>query len=41
MELLDDVCHLGVPRSTTGCVQNGFLAYGALGANRAPILHQN
>ena len=29
------------PRSTIGCVQNGFLSYGALGANRAPILHRN
>jgi hypothetical protein len=29
------------PRSTIGCVQNGFLSYGALGANRAPILHWN
>ena len=29
------------PRSTTGCVQNGFLSYGALGANCAPILHRN
>ena len=29
------------PRSTIGCVQNGFLSYGALGANRAPILQQN
>ena len=24
-----------------GCVQNGFLVYGALGTNHAPILHQN
>ena len=29
------------PRSTLGCVQNGFLHYGALGANRAPMLHWN
>ena len=29
------------PRSTIGCVQNGFLSYGALGANRASILHRN
>jgi len=29
------------PRTTIGCVQNGFLSYGALGANRAPILHRN
>jgi hypothetical protein len=29
------------PRSTIGCVQNGFLSYGALGGNRAPILHWN
>ena len=29
------------PRSTIGCVQNGFLSYGVLGANRAPILHWN
>ena len=29
------------PRSTFGCVKNGFLSYGALGANRAPILHRN
>jgi len=29
------------PGSTIGCVQNGFLSYGALSANRAPILHQN
>jgi len=24
-----------------GCVQSGFLAYGALGTNHAPILHRN
>ena len=29
------------PKSTIGCVQNGFLSYGALGANCAPILHRN
>ena len=29
------------PRSTIGGVQNGFLSYGALGANSAPILHRN
>ena len=29
------------PRSTIGCVQNGFLSYGALGPNCAPILHRN
>jgi hypothetical protein len=29
------------PRNTIWCVQNGFLSYGALGANRAPILHRN
>ena len=29
------------PRSTIGCVQNGFLANGALDANHAPILHRN
>ena len=29
------------PRSTIGCVQNGFLAYGALGANNTPVLHRN
>ena len=23
------------------CVQNSFVAYGALGTNRVPILHQN
>ena len=28
-------------RSTIRCVQNGFLAYGALGANHVPILHRN
>ena len=28
-------------RSINKCVQNGFLDYGALGANCAPILHQN
>jgi len=28
-------------RSTIKCVQNGLLAYGALGANRVPISHQN
>ena len=28
-------------RCTIGRVQNGFLSYGALGANRAPILHRN
>jgi hypothetical protein len=27
-------------RSTIGCVQNDFWAYGTFGANRAPILHQ-
>jgi hypothetical protein len=27
-------------RSTIGCVQNNFRAYGTLGAIRAPILHQ-
>jgi len=30
-----------LPRSTIGCVQNGFLAYAALCANLAPILHRN
>ena len=29
------------PQSTIGCDQNGFLAYAALGANRAPSLHRN
>jgi len=29
------------PRSTNKCVQNGFLDYGVLGANCAPILHRN
>ena len=29
------------PRSTIGCVQNGFLAYTAFYANLAPILHRN
>ena len=29
------------PWSTNKCVQNGFLDYGALGANCAPILHRN
>jgi len=29
------------PRSTIRCVQNGFLSYGVLGANCAPILHRN
>jgi len=29
------------PMSTIRCVQNGFLAYGALGENRATILHWN
>jgi len=28
-------------RSTIGCVQNGFLSYGAFGANCVPILHRN
>ena len=28
-------------RSTNRCVKNGFLDYGALGTNYAPILHQN
>ena len=28
-------------RSTNRCFKNGFLDYGALGANHAPILHQN
>jgi hypothetical protein len=27
------------PRSTIGCIQNNFYAYGSFGANRAPILH--
>ena len=27
--------------STIGCVENGFLSYRALGANRASILHRN
>ena len=27
--------------STNRCVKNGFLDYGAFGANRAHILHQN
>ena len=29
------------PRSTIGCVQNCYLSYGALGANRLAILHRN
>jgi hypothetical protein len=29
------------PKSTNKCVQNGFLDYGALGANCAPLLHQS
>ena len=29
------------PSSTIGCIQNGFLSYGVLGANHAPILHRN
>jgi len=29
------------PSSTIGCVKNGFLSFGALGANHAPILHRN
>ena len=29
------------PRSTIVCVQNGFLFFGALGANRLPMLHRN
>ena len=29
------------PRSTIGCVQNDFRAYGMFGANHAPILHQH
>ena len=29
------------PRSTIGCVQNDFRAYGMFGANRAPILHRH
>jgi hypothetical protein len=28
-----------LPRSTIGCVQNDFCAYGTFGTNRAPILH--
>ena len=28
-------------KSTNRCVKNGFLDYGALGTNYAPILHQN
>jgi hypothetical protein len=27
------------PRSTIGCIQNDFCAFGTFGANRAPILH--
>jgi len=30
-----------LPWSITGCIQNGFLAYDALGTNYVPILHQN
>ena len=30
-----------LPRSIIGCIQNGFLAYDALGVNYVPILHQN
>jgi hypothetical protein len=29
------------PRSSIGCVQNNFWAYGTFGANRAPILNQD
>ena len=29
------------PRSSIGCIQNDFRAYGTFGANRAPILHQD
>jgi hypothetical protein len=29
------------PRSSIGCIQNDFWAYGTFDANRAPILHQN
>jgi hypothetical protein len=29
------------PRSTIGCVQNDFWAYGMFGTNRAPILHRH
>jgi hypothetical protein len=29
------------PRSSIGCVQNGFWAYGTFGANHAPILCQD
>jgi hypothetical protein len=29
------------PRSSIRCVQNGFRAYGTIGANRTPILYQH
>jgi hypothetical protein len=29
------------PRSSIGCLQNDFQAYGTFGANRIPILHQD
>jgi hypothetical protein len=29
------------PRSTIGCIQNNFWAYGMFGANRAAILHRH
>jgi hypothetical protein len=29
------------PRSTIGCIQNDFWAWGTFGANRAPILHRH
>jgi hypothetical protein len=29
------------PRSSIGCIQNDFWAYGTFGANRAPILNQD
>jgi hypothetical protein len=29
------------PKSTIGCVQNDFYAYGMFGANRAPVLQRH
>ena len=34
-------CDTSSSRSTNSCIKNGFLDYGALGTNYAPILHQN
>jgi hypothetical protein len=36
-----DSTRLTSPRSSIGCMENNFWAYGTFGANRAPILNQD